>query len=304
MSKAKEHSPQSILAKLDISTLNKMCLILDKFYEMETSKKIAIFSIVQHVETVGIRQFVNIMKVAHLQDICMHLRLPISMGRANPNRNVVLRTFLELCTTNDRGLDELIARFTTDDLLCCLMCTSVNPAVSKSDQARQLADELRRMGFEVFLSSIGEHLLGSICNQLGWNAEELAASQMVEAITKGKVPPKRMSSRSSQKIFSKTKKALKKGIEITYDDIFQHYYLEELQDFCKENDLKTYGRKKDVINRILEYLEEEEEVSSDEKPVKKKAHEPVTGRKRKAEKAAVHKERRSRRRRISDIHNK
>jgi len=52
---------------------------------------------------------------------------------------------------------------------------------------------------------------------------------------------------------SKRKKPIEKGI--TYEDIFQHYYVEEVKDWCKAHNLKTSGRKKELIKRILDFLE-------------------------------------------------
>jgi len=58
-------------------------------------------------------------------------------------------------------------------------------------------------------------------------------------------------------VFSKEKKEIKKGI--TFQDIFQHYNLDEIQLWAKENGLKVSGTKKVLIDRILAYLEGEKE---------------------------------------------
>jgi len=52
---------------------------------------------------------------------------------------------------------------------------------------------------------------------------------------------------------SKKKQPIEKGV--TYDDIFQHYYVEEVKDWCKAHNLKSSGKKSELIKRILDYLD-------------------------------------------------
>mmetsp|Transcript_31150 Transcript_31150/g.53295 ORF Transcript_31150/g.53295 Transcript_31150/m.53295 type:complete len:438 (-) Transcript_31150:83-1396(-) len=82
----------------------------------------------------------------------------------------------------------------------------------------------------------------------------------------------------------------------TYDQLFQHYKLQDLVNWCNDNGVKSYGTKKVVIQRILAYLsgDKENTMSSDKvnkpratkpKAAPKKAATPTTSRKsRKAEK--------------------
>jgi len=52
---------------------------------------------------------------------------------------------------------------------------------------------------------------------------------------------------------SRRKLPLKEGI--TYQDIFQHYYLDELMEFVEEHGLKKSGNKPDIIRRIVAFLD-------------------------------------------------
>jgi len=63
--------------------------------------------------------------------------------------------------------------------------------------------------------------------------------------------------------FSKKKQPIKKGI--TFDDIFQHYYVDEVRDWCKEHGIKTSGKKTVLIKRILAFLDGDESVKVNEK---------------------------------------
>jgi hypothetical protein len=42
---------------------------------------------------------------------------------------------------------------------------------------------------------------------------------------------------------------------ITFDEVFQYYWLPELKEWCKRHQLKTSGTQREVIQRILKHLE-------------------------------------------------
>jgi len=71
-------------------------------------------------------------------------------------------------------------------------------------------------------------------------------------------------------------------------DIYQHYLKGELQDYCRDNDLKVSGTSKELIERIVEHLEGDgKENKSVNKPVskvvaKKAATKKVTPKKKEA----------------------
>ena len=47
---------------------------------------------------------------------------------------------------------------------------------------------------------------------------------------------------------------IRKGKYDTYVDLFDNFNLPDLVQYCKNNELKTSGKKKDVINRILAFM--------------------------------------------------
>jgi len=52
----------------------------------------------------------------------------------------------------------------------------------------------------------------------------------------------------------------------SFQDIFDNFNLPELAKYCKEKGLKTSGKKKDVIKRVLHFIE----TGSTEEPQKRK----------------------------------
>lgn len=85
------------------------------------------------------------------------------------------------------------------------------------------------------------------------------------------------------------KKPIEKGI--SQMDLYQ-YYVEDLVEYCKKNNIKHSGSKKDVIKRILTFLEDpskaEKPGDKKQKPQKKKkAEKKTSGTKRKADEAST-----------------
>jgi len=80
---------------------------------------------------------------------------------------------------------------------------------------------------------------------------------LIEAIITNEVIQKQEKKKKKVQKVSKTKPDLVKGVE--YQDVFQHYYLEELVEFAKKNGLKVSGTKKELIQRIIAWLEGDKE---------------------------------------------
>jgi len=65
---------------------------------------------------------------------------------------------------------------------------------------------------------------------------------------------KRSPKKKVEKPSEKKPDKIAKGISAA--DLQQHYYLKDLQDYCKAQSLPTTGSKRVLIKRILEHLEE------------------------------------------------
>lgn len=84
------------------------------------------------------------------------------------------------------------------------------------------------------------------------------------------------SGRSSKKDKKKKKKApvvikkpgFKKGV--TYQEYYDAYYSKELQDWCREQKIKVSGNKKEVIRRIIRFLNGDTETTRPLKPGEKR----------------------------------
>jgi guanyl-specific ribonuclease Sa len=65
--------------------------------------------------------------------------------------------------------------------------------------------------------------------------------------------PEPVSESVTEIIQNGSKPEIKKGI--TFDEIFQAYFLPELKDWCKQHGLKVTGNRRDIIKRILMFLD-------------------------------------------------
>src|SRR5690606_21856508 len=130
----------------------------------------------------------------------------------------------------------------------------IDPDGKKEEVIEKISTTVRALGMESFFYSFDVNTLHSVCKDLKISSKgSNNKRKLVEAIsTKSNVElePKK---KKPKLTYSKEKKPIEKGI--TYDDIFQHYYVGEVRDWCREHGLKTAGNKKDLIKRILAFLE-------------------------------------------------
>eukprot|EP01133_Synstelium_polycarpum_P017951 gene17951-21413_t len=121
-----------------------------------------------------------------------------------------------------------------------------------SETIAEVADELRQAGFEMLLNDTPVATLQQMCADINIDIKSQSSSVLIKCLLTGKAPKK---SKKSQKVvqieFCEEKLELTKENDLTFQDIFQHYFLDELQDYCREDGLKISGTKVQVINRIL-----------------------------------------------------
>ncbi|KYR01733.1 SAP DNA-binding domain-containing protein [Tieghemostelium lacteum] len=118
--------------------------------------------------------------------------------------------------------------------------------------------EIKMMGFEVFLHELPVSVLKSLLVTFGFDLEDFPLNNpnhYVYSIITGE-PPAIKEKKPVKKIkFVKTKPTtLHNGL--SFQDIFQHFNKEELLDFCKEEEIQYVSslNKRSLINVILEFL--------------------------------------------------
>jgi len=213
------------------------------------------------VRVAGIKNFVEQLKRDELQAALEPLNIDHLARNNNPNSKTVLaKRFHE--QLESKGVSAYLNEYATIDQLTTYAeaLSIVMPADSKkADYVASLVEEIERAGLELYLQSFSESVLRDVAFDMKLEQDPTATPSrgvIVPAIMEGKEivhsKPKR-----EKIVFSKTKKEIKKGV--SFQDIFQHYTVEELVEWSRENQLKTTGTKKELINRILMFLDGDKE---------------------------------------------
>jgi hypothetical protein len=142
---------------------------------------------------------------------------------------------------------------------------------SKKDIIVKVVDEVHLSGIEALFYLFDVPFLKKCASDLDLKGATDSKKKLVEAIitkTDIKKLPKsdnniaermKENEEAAEEAADGEKKKIKKGI--TYQEIYQKYGVEELHDWCRDNGLIVAGKKKDVTNRILAFLDGDKETT-------------------------------------------
>jgi len=170
----------------------------------------------------------------------------------NPNSKVVLRKRL-----NERmaeiGIEDFVTKHMDEKQLASLLEAAGATPISnkKKELVDQTVELVNTFGLQTFFSKFEVHFLKDCLADLNLKCSTESKAKIIQALSSQTDAIGDGASREVK--FSKEKRTIKKGI--TYQDIFQHYLLEEIQEWCRENELKVSGTKPDLIRRILAFLD-------------------------------------------------
>jgi len=143
----------------------------------------------------------------------------------------------------------------SDDILEDVYVSIIGPisTFKRSTVLATLLEETIRIGLDVFFSTFSVNDLQMFAHDAGIKTGQSASKQkLCQAIVLKKDIKKSKKKAVAPKI-SKKKPALRAGV--TYHDVFQHYDVKSLVSYCRKNNLKVSGTKKELIKRILLFLE-------------------------------------------------
>ncbi len=222
----------------------------------EVSDKDMIAAISDKIENSSIKILVSCLNAEQMRKVLEDEGYTFKEGESKRSLAVLSRRIEEKMATT--GVENFLAKNLDKELLKAIAEDMDIEATDDKQEivAREATNAAKELGIEKYLSSFEVEHLYNICDDLKLKNCDKSKNKrkLLECIIKQEdlevedVPKKKKA-----KTVSTKKKALKKGI--TYDEIFQHYYLEELRSFCKDNELKTSGTKKDLIKRILAFFE-------------------------------------------------
>ncbi|KAF2070633.1 hypothetical protein CYY_008043 [Polysphondylium violaceum] len=155
--------------------------------------------------------------------------------------------------------------------------------LDENKYAESIIDEINRIGLEYFLKDLPAATLSYYCEKSGF-VNVSTVNDMVTTVLTG-VEPAKISAPKKKITYSKTKLPL--SSKLKYQDIFQHYYVVELQDYCKAHKLSPTGTKKVLILRIMNFLAGHVEKTKKEKREEKAALKPKSTKKDKVTKKGL-----------------
>jgi len=215
--------------------------------------------LIGEAEFAGIRYLTEDLSRDLLGELIGDLEIDHAKVGNNPNsRRVLYKRALE--SIHKEGIEQYLSSHVDAALLKKLFDTiNVTPKSDKKEAlVQQLTNELRYAGLVTYFEALPLSVLHDITFGMKLEVAEGVTSSrgaLVQAILFNEpvqAPEKTKKSRPS-----KTKKEIAKGI--TYQDVFQHYHVDELQEWSKENGLKVTGTKPTLIKRILAFLDGDKE---------------------------------------------
>jgi len=160
----------------------------------------------------------------------------------------------------------------------------------KEGLIKEITAVVRSMALQAYFGGFDVDLLQYVADDLKLKTHSTQNKRkLVDSIvTKSDVEKEPKAKKQKIDDGGKKKKPIAKGI--TYEEIFQHYYVNEVRDYCKEKGLKTSGKKPVLIKRILAYLNGDEETT---KPKAKGGRGRKAGKGKGGKKSAAAKEEKS-----------
>ena len=252
-----------ILSKLKDDTLFSVeKLTVDRRYlkDLEFKRNDALERSLNSVDSTGISQLTKLFNKLELETICNdYLQVEHKAGN-NPHSKVVLTKRLGESLEKE-GLEKWFKKCKDSDILRTFAAVLGITSVPKDDDKavayvqKEAPAVIRRFGFQVILNRLETPDLHDICRDMKLKNHTKTNNRkaLIQAIVTQEnvsVPEPVVQRMSLAK--KPAKKAIDKCTE--YEQLFQHYFLDQLVDWCRENGVKTSGSKKVVINRILAFL--------------------------------------------------
>jgi hypothetical protein len=245
-----------------------------QFKTVPKGKKHIISDLTDEAESAGVKELVFMLSNMELDDVCnRYLKVEHAPGNNTKAKMVLTKRLME--SFEDKGLEDWFESC-NDKIVLGALCERLgldfNPKSSMDNIKSAAIKEIRNYGAQILFSRLSVDQLKCCCEEMGLEGWETSNSKraLIAAIITQSAVIKAPAPKA--KVITK-KVAIEKCT--TYDELYQHYSAKALEFWCEKNSLKTYGTKKDLINRILEHLSGDKEnvvvVPADKLPKSSKA---------------------------------
>ena len=218
----------------------------------DISRKMAVKYLLEDIAFNGVKNLIQELKLDELIKATSHLK--IDHGTNNPKSKMVLSKRLKE-SFEEYGPSEWLNNCGDESVLKTFAhILRIKDAQKLSVKALRPAidNEISVTGLITLFENLNIPLLKKCCEELEIeNYEGVSAKSVLVKAIVFDVPIAAPEKKKKKAVRVGAKKSIEKCNE--YEQLFQHYTLEQLVDWCKERDVKTSGTKKVVINRILAY---------------------------------------------------
>eukprot|EP01119_Soliformovum_irregulare_P001086 TRINITY_DN1080_c1_g1_i1.p1 TRINITY_DN1080_c1_g1~~TRINITY_DN1080_c1_g1_i1.p1 ORF type:complete len:403 (+),score=172.19 TRINITY_DN1080_c1_g1_i1:111-1319(+) len=220
------------------------------------------------MEQAGMQQLVMTLDAKELKSIVEEMKIPLGVGSDNtpnkPTKAVCQRRLKEQVLAN--GAEDFFKMVKNiDHLKLFISITGVDPVSDEDELVSQAVNCAHYQGICNFLAQLPSTVLEDLMIEAGLKYNTDSKGKLISALA-GMHAAKRVA-RPEVEVSAK-KLPLKTSSKLTYADIHTHYNKSELLEFCEEKDLKAGGNKKEVINRILLFLNEVDDDDKENDPRK------------------------------------
>lgn len=240
-----------ILRKLDLPTLTTVANFQARD-EVQGNRKAIVNSIQYDIEEAAVRHLVQIMSKVQLEMAVDTLE--IDHGNNNPKSKMVLQKRLRESMV-DGGVKQWLKNCSDNEVVQQIgKALGIRGFSTMGIRVlyKAIEDELDLIGTQIVFGALNLPILKDCAAELEIPNHEHATTKtaLIKALTLGgEISAPQKAKRGGKR---KPKFLPLEECE-TYDQIFQHYLLETLVAWCKDNGLKTSGTKKTIINRILAF---------------------------------------------------
>ncbi|KAF0978371.1 hypothetical protein FDP41_002886 [Naegleria fowleri] len=195
---------------------------------------------------------------------------------ANGSKEALGEKFLDSVEQDEGGPEGFLSRMKVATLKKFVKILGFETDANDQQQyAEDISDELLLNGTRMLFDFVDEEALKKTSKKMNLKVPKSASKLVVQDILLNEVFPglspeeeekpkkeKKAKKSSSEPSAKQTREEINEKIKRersdlpdckTFDDIFQNYWVDELRDFCKKNDIKSQGNKKDLIKRILAF---------------------------------------------------
>jgi hypothetical protein len=252
--KSQPQDMQDILESLPNTLIEELCDANN--IKSSKNKKSRVENILKFSYNKGVKEFLEV--ELQKEDIATCLEF---LNISSPNGNK--KTMTDLLKKEIKKEEKISTFFNKlNEKVLVEFCTSLrcqpNESMEKEQMIQLLIEEILILGYKICFGSMLKSFLVEVCEALDITIGRKKAPELINEIIGLNYPhligQKEQEEEEEEEKEEVKKAEFKKGV--TFQELYDSYYTNELSDFLKKNNQKYSGSKKILIRRIISFLNE------------------------------------------------